>query len=359
MNKIILALAFILLCSFGANAQLKVVSNGDVEASKELRVGQDAGSSTAFVVVGQNRTAAGQAGFRFFAHPTTGNDFDLGMFVNTAGQARFQYEGSVRMAIDTRTATDIRFRTNNLDRMFVRANGQVDILGAATVNGGVAVTSDRRLKQNVKPYTKGLNELMQIETKSFEYNGKGGTEKGAYYIGTIAQELKEIVPEFVSNHRVETTDEEGVLLKEETFLKVHDTQLKYLMINAIQDQQAIIEEQNKTIDSLIDRLEKLENSIASQDVTIEGDDDISKLMQNVPNPFNGETQIDYKIAENFNDASISVFDMRGALIKTIDIQKAGKGQINLSALDLPSGQYSYILNVNGELIDSKKMVLTK
>jgi hypothetical protein len=281
------------------------------------------------------------------------------MFVNAVGQARFQYDGTARLAIDTRTATDIRFRTDNIDRMFVRANGQVDILGAATVNGGMAVTSDRRLKQNIKPYTKGLNELMQIKTKSFEYNGKGGTEEGAFYIGTIAQELQEIVPEFVSNHRVETTDEEGITLKEETFLKVHDTQLKYLMINAIQDQQEIIEEQNAKIDVLIERLEKLENSIASQDVTIQGEGNASKLLQNVPNPFDGETQIEYEIAEDFSKASVSVFDMKGSLIKTIDIQKAGKGQINLSTFDLPSGQYSYILNVNGELIDSKKMLLIK
>jgi hypothetical protein len=60
-------------------------------------------------------------------------------------------------------------------------------------NGGYAQTSDKTLKENIKPLVYGINEIMQLNPTS--YNFISTPDKSN--IGFIAQEVKEVLPELI------------------------------------------------------------------------------------------------------------------------------------------------------------------
>lgn len=83
------------------------------------------------------------------------------------------------------------------------------------------------------------------------------------------------------------------------------------------------------------------------------------LKQNVPNPFNQQTTIQYIIPTTTQSASIMVFDLNGKLMKTIPINNYGSNSIIINGNELTPGMFVYSLIVNGKIIDTKRMILTQ
>lgn len=80
------------------------------------------------------------------------------------------------------------------------------------------------------------------------------------------------------------------------------------------------------------------------------------LNQNVPNPFAEQTTISYYLPDNVQRAQILFFEQSGKIIKTVDLTEKGKGVLNVFANDLSNGIYTYALIVDGQTIETKKMV---
>jgi hypothetical protein len=82
------------------------------------------------------------------------------------------------------------------------------------------------------------------------------------------------------------------------------------------------------------------------------------LSQNIPNPFSGTTTVFYSLKES-SDVSLKVFDHLGKNVKQLNFssQQAGQNKVELNLNGLPSGIYFYSLFVNGQLSDTKKMVV--
>ena len=83
------------------------------------------------------------------------------------------------------------------------------------------------------------------------------------------------------------------------------------------------------------------------------------LFQNHPNPSYGFTFIDYYLPDNSINAFLKVIDNNGKLIKAFSINQIGFGQIELDCSKLASGSYYYSLLVNGDIIDTKTMVIAE
>lgn len=85
-----------------------------------------------------------------------------------------------------------------------------------------------------------------------------------------------------------------------------------------------------------------------------------KLFQNYPNPFNPVTSIEFKLQKTSN-VQIIISDVLGRLISDQKLGNLGAGRHNyqFDASDLSSGLYFYSLSVNGQLMDTKKMILLK
>lgn len=80
------------------------------------------------------------------------------------------------------------------------------------------------------------------------------------------------------------------------------------------------------------------------------------LNQNVPNPFAEQTTITYYLPDNVKRAQIQFFEQSGKIIKTVDLIEKGKGKLNVFANDLSNGIYTYSLIIDGNTIETKKMI---
>ena len=101
------------------------------------------------------------------------------------------------------------------------------------------VVSDERVKTNIRPYETGLQELLQIEPKLFDYNGKAGFDPTTKNnIGVIAQEIKDVMPETVKKYNAKLNEED----KEDTELYNFDSHaLTFALINSVKELNAKIE----------------------------------------------------------------------------------------------------------------------
>ncbi|MBK7447495.1 MAG: SBBP repeat-containing protein [Ignavibacteria bacterium] len=85
-----------------------------------------------------------------------------------------------------------------------------------------------------------------------------------------------------------------------------------------------------------------------------------KLSQNYPNPFNPETVIRYQLTSS-SFASVVVCDVLGNEVKTLlsNTKPAGNYEVEFNGGYLPSGIYFYSLLIDGNVIDTKRMILLK
>lgn len=99
-------------------------------------------------------------------------------------------------------------------------------------------TSDQRIKKNIVPFNQGLEVLNQIQVKNFEYRTKEeiteldplvAVERSGVQIGIIAQELRQVLPQCV------TENSTGVL-------SVNTDSLVWYLINAVKQLSAEVEQ---------------------------------------------------------------------------------------------------------------------
>lgn len=121
--------------------------------------------------------------------------------------------------------------------------------GATTIGGSTTWSnlSDRRLKTDITPIKYGLSDVMKLQPVNYVMKDNPETP----HIGFIAQDVKAIIPEVV-------VGEEGDLEKKEV-LSLSYAAFTPVLAKAIQEQQSIIEEQQKMIDILVKRIEALES----------------------------------------------------------------------------------------------------
>lgn len=142
--------------------------------------------------------------------------------------------------------TNGSFPTLLLENQGITGHALVVTSGTTQKPGGGSwgAPSDKRLKQNITTYAEGLEQIKAIKPVTFQYNEKSGFATSITYVGTIAQEVEEVAPHMV------THDGE--------YLGVDPSAFTYMLINAVQEQDEIITDQQKKIEDLEARLARIE-----------------------------------------------------------------------------------------------------
>ncbi len=85
-----------------------------------------------------------------------------------------------------------------------------------------------------------------------------------------------------------------------------------------------------------------------------------ELLQNIPNPFSGTTQVWYKL-RNESYIQLNIYNYTGQIIKSIDegIKTKGSHCVEFDTNGLKNGIYFYSISINGQTTDSKKMTIIK
>lgn len=389
MKTLRLIIIATLLLSFAPiiiNAQqkaLEVGPNGNTTIyGTNTIIGQDATTGVK-ATLGGGRATDGYANLDLVSDVSNFSQYGTRLGRDVGGTFRFAHRGIKPLFFLTQDAgATIRFATSFATRMVITSDGRVGIGtnnptsgykfhvngDACKPGGGMwATVSDRRLKKNIKPFEMGLETLMKLNPASWIYNGKGGiTDTETEHIGFIAQEVKEVIPFAIKDYTYtpsrenlewETYSEE--VGETETYLSVDASSLPYITINAIKELHSIIEKQNEVIADLQQEIkETKQESFSTQSFINETNlTNQAILKQNVPNPSNGITRIEYYLPTTTKQANINIFDLTGKELKSVELHEKGMASVELNLESLPKGMYVYALIVDGTVVGSKQMIL--
>ncbi len=85
---------------------------------------------------------------------------------------------------------------------------------------------------------------------------------------------------------------------------------------------------------------------------------ISGFSQNYPNPCWGNTKIDYYLPENTRNAVLYVVSSTGETVRNLSLYERDSGTLNLDISGLSPGFYLYYIVADGQMIGSKRMIVT-
>lgn len=107
---------------------------------------------------------------------------------------------------------------SNVIQAYITSEGDAHFTGDVTTFGSA---SDERLKENITPYAKGLAEVENINTFTFNYKDRPED----ILPGVIAQEIEQILPEVVYDIKME----------DDTYKAVRYQQIVPVLVNAIKE----------------------------------------------------------------------------------------------------------------------------
>ena len=242
--------------------------------------------------------------------------------------------------------------------------------GADVTAHGVLIQSDEHFKEDVEPVEGVLNSLENLEAVTYKLKSHRcanamsasmyakdikeraamekyakNLESGSERYGFLAQNVKEVFPQLVH------TDNSG-------YMYVDYIGLIPILVQSINELRAELAElKGEQLDD--DDIAPLRQAMQASQNEIEASLNTPKLYQNAPNPWSNETVIRYSLPQEVANACIYIYDMQGTQLKSIAAQGRGESHVTLTAHDLKAGMYIYALVADGQLVDSKQMILTK
>lgn len=174
----------------------------------------------------------------------------LSNYIPTAGNSALDLITNLSQFNTTRPVWILRLDTNSDVAMFMRqapSGGAftnalvIDAAWNMTLAGTTAVKasgttwsnpSDRRLKDDIEDYATGLAAILQLQPRTFVYNGNGGSPAGLRGYGFIADEIAPVMPETVGVRagKLAATDED------ETDIQTLDqSNLILALVNAVKE----------------------------------------------------------------------------------------------------------------------------
>ncbi|WP_300663713.1 tail fiber domain-containing protein [Fluviicola sp.] len=246
----------------------------------------------------------------------------------------------------------------NGDVFYVKGDGYV------WTRQGFLTASDSIFKTNIKTIGEALMKIKNL--RGVTYNRKYATDSlipdkndntdnktstlktEPKEYGLIAQEVESIIPE-------------AVFLMHDSTKAIAYSSLIPVLIEAIKEQQIQIDNLKDIINTQEVGINKVKNCCENQmrpnDNNFKNDDE-NVLFQNIPNPFNESSKINYYLNKRTKKAVLNIYSTNGVQIKSIEIHQFGNGAITLNAGEFTPGIYIYILIANDQPVDTKQMILT-
>ncbi|MFN8308733.1 MAG: tail fiber domain-containing protein [Chitinophagales bacterium] len=265
------------------------------------------------------------------------NDYCSSMNFNNDGSVSFNFAGFGNAGTIATMNQGFRIQNNgNVSIGNFLPSFNLDVLGQARA-AGIVLVSDKRYKSDINKIT-DFERIFKLNGVSYKFNLEGATMpmNGRRCFGLIAQDVQKIFPEIVYS------DSLGILGVDYLAL------IPYLV--------EVVKVQDLYIKEIKDALkDKAINISTATDVS----DDVNKLFQNNPNPFNNNTIIKCIVSDKVKNATLYVYDMNGGQQKVLPIKERGTINVELNAGSLKPGLYFYTLICDASEVDTKKMIITE
>lgn len=229
-------------------------------------------------------------------------------------------------------------------------------------------SSDRRVKKDILDLPSALPSIRSLRPVSFNYDIEKlplNPDQAENRAGFIAQEVLNVLPNLVSYDSAAdlySLDYISLIPYLTKAIQEQDAQ--------IQQQQALLESYAEALANLSQQLSLLETSAnnskkapvnapnAATGNETENDAVQNILYQNIPNPSDRDTRIRYELNADAANARIGIYQLNGQEVSMHNLTDA-KGELVINAGELTPGMYLYSLIVNGEVQDTKRMVITR
>jgi hypothetical protein len=322
-----------------------------------------------FNTVGSDNTAIGYQSL--FSNQSGSNNTGIGsgtdvsgFFSNTTAlgaNAITTAANQVRIGDGSVTSIGGYANWTNISDERVKKNIKNNVPGLAFINKLLPVTynldldaADRLVQRSVIKDKEGK----PIQPTSEEIAFRKAKEK-IIYTGLIAQDVEKAAKAI--GYDFSGVD---VAKNEKDLYGLRYAEFVMPLVKAVQELSKMNDEKDAKINDLEARLARLEAIITIQQTSAHSQQSTmnftsASLEQNVPNPFNYSTTINYTLLSTYSSAKIIVVDKSGKTLKEINISGSGKGSLTVDASTLANGAYNYSLYVNGKLVDTKQMFLAK
>ncbi len=248
------------------------------------------------------------------------------------------------------------------ERVTVLANGNVGVAtttpvyrielpniagltGQGRANAWVTYSSGR-WKDNVKTLEKASEKIMALRGVEYDWKKENG---GGHALGFVAEEAGKVLPEAV------TWEADG-----KSALGMNYDAVIPVLVEAFKE---LSREKDAKIKALEERLAQLEktpsNARTGVSPAASSPGATAVLRQNRPNPFHEKTVIEYALPESFTQAALFIYDLQGKQLGRFDIADKRSQRVELDGNTLAAGLYLYSLVVDGKVVDTKQMVLTR
>ncbi len=313
--------------------------------------------------------------FTLFNNTTGSYNSALGtsaLYINTAGSyntAIGAFSDAAFEDLKNATAIGANSIVNSSNKIRL---GDVNVTIVESAAGSWT-TSDGRFKTNIKENVAGLSfiKLLRPVVYNFDVNKfdaflskqmpdsvkakrKAALKKisskasGIVQTGFIAQEVAEAAKlsgyNFNGVH-VPENDADNYSLSYEKMVVP--------LVKAVQELAQQNEEMKKEIELL--KASLLSETNNNQYINLSS----ALLNQNVPNPFISNTSISYHLPAAVKSAEIVITDKQGKNLKRVQLNGTGNGKVEINTAALSPGTYQYTLYLNGKMVDSKQMVVSK
>ncbi|MBP6812894.1 MAG: tail fiber domain-containing protein [Saprospiraceae bacterium] len=232
---------------------------------------------------------------------------------------------------------------------------------ALDVNGDIYsygnwIGSDKRFKKEIRTLDKSLDKVLSLRGTEYFFTNNEFKEKNfpaGKQIGFIAQEMEQVMPELVRSNggRGYTVNYIGLIP---------------VLVEAMKEQQAQIEEKDASISCLQTQMESLEARLARLEVSLSQTAPNARAFEQpilvkafgiAPNPTNGQFQITRSETAQNEAATLLVFDGNGREVAR-RVMEAGS-RVEDFNLNLPNGTYNISLLSNGKLSATQTLVVSR
>jgi len=242
------------------------------------------------------------------------------------------------------------------------------LVGAGFISNGPWVPSDQALKLNVQPLGSALSTIGLLNPTTFTFDQATYPQlslpSGVQY-GLMAQDLEQVLPSLVMDvthpARIDTLG--NVLSPAVDSKVVNYTPLISVLVAGMQEQQAMITQQNARIDAL-------ELQVAQCCATVPADNrGMTQTMFNgsletdlriIPNPVAANTQLRYTLATG-GRVRLEVTDNSGRVVEVLETatRTAGSFTYDWNTTQLATGTYYCALYLNDERLVQKAVKLNE
>lgn len=387
MKYIKLFTSIVLFTGFGMNisGQIKQDCSGNIGIGFEIPIGKVELQDQKYFIFNthdnqsgilfhetQGKTATAVQYGSFIEYDENNDALGIGTFQNNSklpGMYFWRNTGYVGIGVKN-TSWTYELEVNDDAYIF----NDLKIGGDAWVHGTEVITSDERVKKDITQINaaEAMEMLSQINGKNFYYKEETELEavfetansidsiindstvsvtekieiphfpKGLQY-GLIAQEVGKVLPEIVLFDSVQK------------IYGINYNAIIPILIEAVKGQQDMIAELKAEIRTANNKSGEI---LGDKEIKVSDNTLISRLFQNIPNPFSENTTIEYYIAESVKTATIYIYNLNGQQLKSIPIYQKCSGSITIFSGELKAGMYMYTLITDGKVIDTKQMILT-